>query len=164
MATIFALKSGPEIAPHEQKGRSWIATILLVASVNGFAADIQPGLWQIILESRVAATPDWNPEPFTLTQCLTEQDAQRPDRLLTRLSTAGVSDCELHNRQASTSSLQFEVHCRGTLGIEGEGRVNFTATTVTGVLNARFAAIDGAEAVEMQNQMQAVYVGPCPPN
>ena len=151
-------------ALRKQKGWPRVAAVLLAASASGFAADIQPGLWRITLASRVAATPDWNPEPFELTQCLTEQDAQRPDRLLARLSTAGASDCELLNRQASTSSLQFEVRCRGTLGIEGQGRVDFTATTVTGVLNARFAAIDGAEAVEMQNQMQAVYVGPCSPD
>ena len=141
----------------------WVAAILLAVSMNGVAADIQPGLWRITLESRVAATPDWSPEPFELSQCLTAADAQNPEQLLIGLSTTGASGCEFLNRQASSQHLQFQVRCGGTLGIQGQGTVDFTATTVTGVLNARFAATDdAAEPVEIQNQLRAVYVGPCP--
>ena len=144
--------------------RSWLAVVLLAASASGFAEDIQPGLWRITVESRVAATPDWNPQPFELTQCLTAQDAQNPERLLTGLSTAGASGCEFHNQQGSAQHRQFEVRCGGALAIQGQGSVDLTATTVSGVLNVRFAAPDGTtEAVEMQNQLRAVYVGPCPP-
>ncbi|MCC6136612.1 MAG: DUF3617 domain-containing protein [Candidatus Contendobacter sp.] len=154
MINRFALNT-----PHPR----WIAAILLAVSMNGIAEDIQPGLWRITLESRVAATPDWNPEPFQLSQCLTTADAQNPEQLLVGLSTSGVSGCEFLNRQASGQRLQFEVRCGGALGIQGQGTVDFTATTVAGVLNAHFAATDdAAEAVEMQNQLQAVYVGPCP--
>ncbi len=145
-----------------RQSRRWVAAILLAASMNGIAEDIQPGLWQITLESRVVATPDWNPEPFQLSQCLTAADAQNPEQLLIGLSTTGASGCEFLNRQASGQHLQFEVQCGGALGIHGQGTVDFTAMTVTGVLNARFAATDdAAEAVEMQNQLRAVYVGPC---
>lgn len=143
--------------------RRWVAAILFATSMNGIAEDIQPGLWRITLESRVAATPDWNPEPFQLNQCLTIADAQNPEQLLIGLSTSGASGCEFLNRQTSGQRLQFEVQCSGTLGIHGQGTVDFTATTVTGILNARFAATDNTtEAVEMQNQLRAVYIGPCP--
>jgi hypothetical protein len=142
----------------------WLGVVVTWMAVTSpvMAEGIQPGLWQITLESRVAATADWNPEPFQLTQCLTEQDAQNPDRLLTGLSTSDASGCEFSNRQASEQHLRFEVRCAGTLGIAGQGRVDFTATTVKGVLTVRFTALDDATApVEMQNQLQAVYLGPC---
>jgi hypothetical protein len=144
----------------------WLGVVVTWMVINppAMAEGIRPGLWQITLTSRVAATPDWNPEPFQLTQCLTEQDAQNPDQLLTGLSTSGASGCEFSNRQASEQRLRFEVRCAGTLGITGQGTVDFTTTTVNGVLTVRFTALDDATApVEMQNQLQAVYRGPCSP-
>ena len=155
------------LIPHvHRRLRFWlgIAAIGMMVSPLTVAEPMQPGLWQITLKSRVAATPDWNPDAFQLTQCLTEQDAENPDRLLTGLGTTGATGCEFLDRQATGQQLRFKVRCAGTLGIEGQGTVNFTATTVRGELTVRFAASEGAtEAVEMQNQLQAVYVGPCSP-
>jgi hypothetical protein len=142
-----------------------MAAVWMAISPPVMAEEMLPGLWQITLTSRVAATPDWNPEPFQLTQCLTEQDAQNPDRLLTGLSTSGASGCEFSNRQAAEQQLRFEVRCAGTLGIAGQGTVDFTTTTVNGVLTVRFTAQDDATApIEMRNQLQAVYQGPCSPD
>ncbi len=141
-----------------------MAAVWMAISLPTMAEEIRPGLWQITLTSRVAETPDWQPEPFQLTQCLTEQDAQNPDRLLTGLSTSGASGCEFSNRQAAGQHLRFAVRCAGTLGIEGQGAVDFTATTVKGVLTIRAASGDGSAAlIEMQNQLQATYLGPCSP-
>jgi hypothetical protein len=141
------------------------AMALMGTGMGAVAEEVQPGLWRITLESRVAATPDWNPEPFQLTQCLTEQDAQQPERLLTGLGASGVSGCEFSNRQASAQHLNFDLHCGGDLKIKGHGEVDFTATRLEGFLNVRFAAgEDGAETVDMQNRMQAVYLGNCLPD
>lgn len=148
--------------------RFWpaMATVwMAISSLSAIAEEMLPGLWQITLTSRVAATPDWNPEPFQLTQCLTEQDVQNPDRLLTGLSTSGASGCAFSNRHAAGQHLDFAVRCDGALGIEGQGAVDFTTTTVKGVLTVRFTALDDATApLEMQNQLQATYQGPCSPD
>lgn len=141
------------------------AMALMATGMGAGAEEIQPGLWQITLESGVAATPDWNPQPFPLTQCLTQQDAQRPERLLASLGASGVSGCEFSNRQASARHLNFDLHCGGDPKITGHGEVDFTATRLEGFLNVRFAASEaGAEPVAMQNRMQAVYLGNCPPD
>src|SRR5450432_611393 len=42
------------------------------------AADMLPGLWEITLETRVAAQPGFAPEPFHLRQCLTAADTGDP--------------------------------------------------------------------------------------
>ncbi|MDD5034740.1 MAG: DUF3617 family protein [Methylococcaceae bacterium] len=139
-----------------------LATMILLATSSRVSAeDIQPGLWRISLESRVAATPDWKPEPFELSQCLSESDAQNPDRLLTGMGAQGVSGCDFPNRQASGNNLKFDVSCGGSLGMKGHGEIHFTATTLDGFLDVSLTA--GAnEKVEMQNKMHAIYLGPCP--
>ena len=140
------------------------AIALIATGAGAVAEEIQPGFWRITLDSRVAATPDWNPEPFQLTQCLTEQDARQPERLLAGLGASGASGCEFPNRQASARHLNFDLQCGGDLKIEGHGEVEFTATHLNGFLNVRFAAReDGAETVDMQNRIEAVYLGDCPP-
>jgi hypothetical protein len=140
------------------------AIALIATGADAVAEEIQPGLWRITLESRVAATPNWNPDPFQHTQCLTEQDAQHPDQLLSSMATPGVSGCEFLNRQASAQHLNFDLRCGGELEIKGHGEVDFTATRLDGFLNVHFAAReDGAETIDMQNRIQAVYLGNCPP-
>lgn len=142
---------------------AYMAVALLAAGLGAAAEEIKPGLWQISLESRVAATPDWNPEPFQQTQCLTEHDAQNPDQFLSGMATAGASGCDFLNRQASANHLGFDVSCGGTLGIKGHGEVDFTAITLEGILNISFVADAGtAEVTEMQNKIRAVYLGACP--
>ena len=50
------------------------ATAAAIAATASRAADISPGLWEISMETRVAATPGFAPEPFKLTQCFTADD------------------------------------------------------------------------------------------
>ncbi|MCX7109934.1 MAG: DUF3617 family protein [Proteobacteria bacterium] len=133
----------------------------LVTSANiGLAVeDIRPGQWKISLESGVSESPDWKPQPFETSQCLTESDAQNPDRLLLSLGSSGATGCDFLNRQYSGNTLTFDVSCAGTLGIKGHGQVTYTATTVDGALNV---TLGGEEKVDMQNKIHANYLGDCP--
>jgi opacity protein-like surface antigen len=124
------------------------------------AEDIKPGLWKISMVSGVAATPDWKPQPFELTQCLTESDAQNPAQLLLGMGSAGATGCDFPRKQQSGNTLSFDVVCAGTLGIRGQGQVTYTATSLDGFLNVSFGG--GAEKTDMQNKMSASYVGACP--
>ncbi len=133
---------------------------LIAVATSSFAVeDIKPGLWKISLESGVAATPDWKPQPFELSQCLTAADAQNPDRLLLGMSSSGATGCDFLNRQYSGNTLTFDVSCAGTLGIKGHGQVTSTATSLDGFLNV---SVGGEEKVDMQNQLHASYLGDCP--
>lgn len=123
------------------------------------AEDIKPGLWKISMESGVAATPEWKPQPFELTQCLSVADAQNPDKLMLGMSSAGAAGCDFLNRQYSGNTLNFDVSCTGTLGIKGHGEVTFTATSLDGFLNV---TMGGEEKIDMQNKLHASYLGDCP--
>ena len=139
---------------------AYYTLITIVAATSAIAAeDIKPGLWNISMESGVAATPDWKPQPFVTTQCLTEADAQNPARLLLSMGSTGATGCDFQNRQYSGNSLTFDVACAGTLGIKGHGQVTYSATTVDGFLNV---SIGGDIKVDMQNTIHANYLGDCP--
>jgi len=137
------------------------ALSLVAVTTNSFAVeDINPGLWKISMESGVAATPDWKPEPFELSQCLTASDAQNPDQLLLGMSSSGATGCDILNRQYSGNTLTFDVSCAGTLGLKGHGQVTFTATSLDGTLDV---TMGGEEKIDMQNKIHASYLGVCPP-
>lgn len=131
---------------------------LFAISADATAEDIRPGLWKISLESRVAAAPDWRPQPFELTQCLTAADAEHPERLLTGAGGPGVSGCDFPGSQHSAGHLSFDVRCAGALGLSGHGEMSFTATSIDGTLDVSFG---GEERTDMGNQLHAVYVGEC---
>ena len=134
------------------------ALVLFALSHDLPAQDIRPGLWKITLESRVAATPDWQPQPFSLTQCLTQDDADHPELLLTGTGGTGVSGCDFPNRQYTEGHVSFDVSCAGALGLSGHGELSFTATRIDGNLDV---SIGGAEKTDMGNRFQAEYLGEC---
>jgi hypothetical protein len=136
-----------------------IVVVPFVLGCGARADDIQPGLWKISLESSVAASPDWRPEPFVLTQCLTESDARDPARLLTGLGGGGVSGCEFFDENRSAGRLSFSIRCGGELGVKGRGEMSFAATRLDGTLDANLGE---AEKVDMRNKLHATYLGPCP--
>ena len=137
------------------------ALSLVAVTTNSFAVeDINPGLWKISMESGVEATPDWKPQPFELSQCLTASDAQNPDQLLLGMSSSGATGCDILNRQYSGNTLTFDVSCAGTLGLKGHGQVTFTATSLDGTLDV---TMGGEEKIDMQNKIHASYLGDCPP-
>lgn len=123
------------------------------------AEDIRPGLWKISMESAVAATPEWKPQAFELTQCLTEADAENPAQLLLGMGSPGATGCEFPKRDYAGNSLRFDVSCAGFLGIKGNGELTYTATVLDGVLNVNLGE---AEKIVMQNKIHAVYLGECP--
>ncbi len=138
--------------------RRLMALALLAMASYAHAEDIRPGLWKITLESSVAATPDWKPQPYEISQCLTEADAQNPERLLAGMGTSGATGCDFQNRQDSGSSLKFDLACGGTLGIKGHGEITYSSTSLDGVLDV---TMGDAQTVSMQNKIHASYLGDC---
>jgi len=137
-----------------------LAALALIASAHiAQAEDIRPGLWKISMESGVAATPDWKPQPFELTQCLTEADANNPAQLLLGMGSAGATGCDFSNKRYAGNTLSFDVSCAGTLGIHGNGKITYTATTLDGVLDVNMGE---TAKVDMQNKIHASYLGECP--
>lgn len=137
-----------------------VAALSLSAIFNiALADDIKPGLWKISMESQVAASPDWKPEPIELTQCLSAADAKNPAPLLMGMGSSGASGCDFPNKQFDGNHFTFDVSCAGTLGIKGHGEVSFTAESLDGFLNVNLGE---TEKIDMRNKIHANYIGACP--
>jgi hypothetical protein len=131
----------------------------LAAASMSRAADLSPGLWEITMETRVAATPGFAPPPFRITQCFSAEDTRDPARLLGQIANPGAAGCTYSKRDYSGNSLSFAMECAGTFAIVSTGQVSFSTDTMEGSITA--TANVGGTSVETQSKMSARRVGGC---
>jgi hypothetical protein len=138
----------------------WLFSLAVVAlPAPSVAADLSPGLWEISLEMRVAASPDFLPAPFLLTQCMTEQDARDPAKFIGGMSNPGASGCTYSSRAYTGSSFAFTMNCAGAYAIQSRGEVSFGADSLNGTITA--TANLGGKDVETTNRISARRLGGC---
>jgi len=138
-----------------------IIMLALLATIPhpAFAADIQPGLWELVLETRVPASPDFSPAPDTVNQCLTAHDAQDPARVLGSAANPGASDCTFTEKSMVGNTLHFKMKCSGSLGMQTRGEITYTATTMEG--NLVSTANMMGQATELHSRITARRLGDC---
>lgn len=137
-----------------------IAGVLLAAMpAVSFAADIQPGLWELFVENRVAASPGSDAELLSVKQCLTEQDAQDPSRILGGMANPGATDCAYTEKSFSGNVFRFRMTCAGSFGIQASGEIAYSATSMDGVIIST-ANLAGRTA-EFQGRFAAYRLGGC---
>jgi hypothetical protein len=143
------------------RARWQIPAALLAAAfpMLGLAADMSPGLWEITLESRVAAQPGFAPDPFRLTQCLSAADARDPSALLGGIANPGASGCTYSDKAYSGNTFRFSMQCAGSFAIQSQGEVSFTADSMNGTITA--VANVGGEKTELSNKVSARRLGGC---
>lgn len=140
----------------------WMAAAVPLAiafSPRAVATDLSPGLWEITLETRVAAEPGFTPEPVRLQQCLTAADARDPSALLGGLANPGASGCSYSGKSYSGSMFRFSMRCAGSFGVKARGEVTFSADAMTGTISA-IAAV-GGKKTELSNKISARRIGGC---
>jgi len=125
----------------------------------GMAADMSPGLWEITLETRIAGQPGFAPEPFRLQQCLSAADAHDPSALLGAMANPGASGCTYSNKAYAGNSFRFSMQCSGSLALQAQGEVSYSADTMSGSLSA--VANVGGEKTEFDNKVSARRLGGC---
>ena len=132
--------------------------VALVAALPAFAADIQPGQWEIAIETLAPAA-----QQQTLSQCLTEADARDPTRVLMATGPAGGLGCGLADKRDSGTHMDFSVRCTGGLPLTGHGSVDYTSTTLQGEVTLEFQG-QGSGALPpagISSRMSARRVGEC---
>jgi hypothetical protein len=134
-------------------------TLWTMIANAAWAEDIQPGLWELSLETSVPASPGFSLPPTTVNQCLTEQDAQDPSGVLGRAANPGASDCTFSEKSYSGNTLHFKMQCAGTLGLQTQGDVTYTATTIEGSLVTTASVL--GEATELRSKISARRIGDC---
>ncbi len=142
-----------------------ISTLVMLSTLvvpSSFAADISPGKWVLSIETRVAASPDFAPQPYTLNQCLNQQDAQDPSCVLGGMANPGASDCTYTEKSFSGSTFRFKMHCAGSFGIQASGEISYTSTTMDGNIVST-ATVLGQQA-EFQMKVSGHRLGDCTQN
>src|SRR5271169_3144598 len=86
-----------------------------------FADDLAPGLWELSLEARVEAEPDFQAGPFTVNQCVTQKDTSDLSKVLAPLTTAEASDCNYTEKRYDGKTFRFALQCSGTLHLKTTG-------------------------------------------
>ena len=131
----------------------------LLACATARAQDINPGLWEITVNSLVAASPGFAPDPVKQTQCLSTQDARDPRRLFGELSAPGASGCTYGKSRISGNTLQFTMQCAGSLDLHASGDMSFAPESISGTITS--SANLGGQQVNMQSQLSGRRVGSC---
>jgi len=136
------------------------ATALAAAfSPRALADDMAPGLWEITLDTRVAAQPGFKPEPFSLQQCLTAADTKDPSALLGGMTNPGATGCSYSDKSYSGNTFRFTMKCAGSFGTQSHGEVTFSADNMNGTISA--TANVGGEKTEFSSRVSARRLGGC---
>jgi hypothetical protein len=123
------------------------------------AEDIAPGLWELSLEARVDSEPGFQPGPMTLNQCVTQDDAKDPSKLLGPMATAGATGCGYSEKSYVGQKFSFTMQCSGTLELKTTGEVIFSATMLRGTITTS-SSIDGKK-VEFKSALVGRRLGEC---
>jgi Protein of unknown function (DUF3617) len=137
------------------------ALITVLSFPACFAADIQPGMWTLSVTNKVAALPGFAPTPYTLNQCLTEQDAKDPSRVLGGLSNPGASDCVYTDKSYSGNTFRFKMQCAGSLGMHASGEVSYSATSLQGNISSTSSMND--QTIKLDVAISGTRTGDCSP-
>jgi hypothetical protein len=124
-----------------------------------FAADMSPGLWEITVETRVAAMPDFAPAPVTLRQCLTAADTMDPSKVLGGVANPGATGCTYTDKTYTGNTFRFSMQCAGSYALQSQGEVSFSADAMSGNISA--IANLGGEKTELSNKVSARRLGGC---
>lgn len=140
---------------------SRVITALLPAilAFPAWADDIQPGLWELVLETRVPASPEYMPQPVTLRQCLSEADAWDPSRVLGGVANPGAADCVYTDRRHAAGRFSFAMECGGAFGIRVSGDIAYTAASMDGTITST-AEVQGLR-IEQASRLTGRRLGGC---
>jgi hypothetical protein len=123
------------------------------------AEDLAPGLWELSLEARVESEPGFQPEPMTVNQCVTKQDASDPSRLLGSVATGGATGCSYLEKSYLGQTFRFAMACSGALELKTTGEVTFSARLLRGLITTS-SSVEGKK-VEFKSTLIGRRLGDC---
>lgn len=136
-----------------------LALAVTIPSLPAKANEVQPGLWEISLETRAENSPGFQPPPVSLKQCIRPQDAANPAEILGKIASPGATGCNYDRKSWAGNVFRFTMTCSGVYALVAQGEVTVTPGTLQGSLKAD-ATVAG-ERVRFTNQLNARRLGNC---
>jgi hypothetical protein len=138
--------------------RSRVLVLLLsLTAATAFAQDIDPGQWELDVQTDAGGTS----QAQVLRQCLTGADARDPGKLLVSSGGAGMG-CALSDQHRSAGHIDFSVSCGASPAIGGRGSVDFSSTTLQGTISLEFRGENaGAMPGGFSSRLTGRRIGAC---
>ncbi|MGE3519384.1 MAG: DUF3617 domain-containing protein, partial [Vicinamibacterales bacterium] len=94
------------------------------------------GNWEVTVEMSMPGMPaGMAMPPMKVTQCITPQDAQDPEKLVPRQpQQSNMGDCAMSDYKVDGNKVSWKMACNGRQKMTGTGEFIYTATSYTGTM------------------------------
>ncbi len=135
--------------------KRFATAVLLTACAPAFAAQLQPGEWQI--NSSTTSPLFATAQSSVFKYCVTKEDAEHPEAWMARQSEKG--ECKLIPGKRTADSMTWQMSCPRT-NLTGSGAARLTGpATVEGEM--KLSGNFQGHAVQMSTRMSGKRLGPC---
>ena len=141
------------------RGGCGLLALLLLAAGTACAAEPRPGRWELSLETRVAAAPDFAPPAGSLSECFSAADARDPARMIGAIATPEASACTYRERSYQGNVFRFTLECSGDFALKTRGEVTFSADEFSGELSTSGQV--GGQTTEFKSRLKGKRLGGC---
>lgn len=138
-----------------------VAAALLLAAPPILHADgpnIQPGEWEYENVTTFEGDMDIPEQSHTTRECVTQDDI---DEGLVTPDEADMGDCEITDRQVSSSSMSYQMHCVDDQGSEMSmsAQMQFMGDRASGTIDGEMDSAMGR--MEVRTTMEGRRIGDC---
>ena len=135
--------------------KRFVTALLLTACAPAYAANLQPGEWEI--NSTTTSPLFGAAQSSVFKYCVTKEDAENPEAWMARQSEKG--ECKLTPGRRTADSMTWQMACPRT-NMHGSGAARLTGpASVEGEMMLS-GNIQG-HAVQMSTRMSGRRLGPC---
>jgi hypothetical protein len=132
------------------------ALALVTASVF---AQPRAGNWELTMEMAMEGMPQGMP-PMKVTQCLTEEDAKDPQRMMPQGRGRGNNpDCKVTDYKLVDKKATWLMTCGGQTPMTGSGEIVYGTDTYTGAMKMTMSR--GGQPQTMTMKYDAKRLGDC---
>jgi hypothetical protein len=131
-----------------------LAALLAAAPVALLAEPIEPGEWEFTSTTQSPMLP--KPQVMTARKCLTQEDADNPDRWMR--PRTGQGECQFTYGEKSSDTVSWKMSCpKSNMTGSGTGRVRRNTMET----DVQIAGEAQGRKFEMRARMTGRRVGPC---
>jgi hypothetical protein len=153
-------------------GHLLIATCLAAVAPTAWAADnpfaqfkgkMKEGLYEYKIEMDMGQMPGMpagmGKQNTSLQRCVTAEDIEKGRMARSERDPKMAEDCEIKNFKMSGNSASYTMECKGAHPMTADNNITFTSDGYK--LDTRMAMNQGGRALNMTQQVDTRYLGPC---
>lgn len=108
--------------------------VLLASAVVVGQGPRRDGRWEVRMQMEMPGMPA-NMPPMTMTQCVTEDEADNPEKMLPQAQGSAAGDkCTMADRKISGNKITWTMKCEGADAMSGAGEIVYSDNAYEGVM------------------------------